>query len=622
MDALVVGAGVAGCTAARLLAEAGLDVVLAGSPGPPADRQLVHERTASMPGAAGVAEVVLSFGSEAPRRYADPGLAITSRVTLLAGLRAAARDAGVRLVTAEAERAGGEAPEIVLDATGAAHASGRTGHGVATTGTWRGCPVGHEVLVHLTQPAADDPRALPVVVRVVPVPGSTDLATVTLTVMRPVRPDLDTVVRVVREADPRLAGATPAGPLAEYPVNAAFAPESAVRGRTLVLGEAAGLVNPFTGDGISNAVRSAEIAAAAVTGHRGAPDRMADAYRAGLRSAFVGYFETARHAVRHYHLAWRILSSSARSDHPFFRQGHRVVLLGGPIAHRSLTTRHRLPETTRTYLAPFTLSCNEVIVRTVGAEWPFLAVHTLGGQGYRGVRPSTLLAGALMSGGDHPDVRHAPVAAAIELALLGAVAHTVPESEATPLRRGVDWRYASAVIAADYLLATATGLLTRHRPDLANAFAGWLGALVKSRAEDAVVALFEGVFEFPARMGAHLAGAADGTIGVLRRFGRSCGRLFLVTEDLGVLEGRRTRLDTTLASTLASGLSGIPARFGHGTEEEIRYRREPLIAELERARVMELAKATTLLEELPEPRAAEVLRQFAHALAEPVEAAR
>ncbi|HET6708959.1 hypothetical protein, partial [Amycolatopsis sp.] len=109
MDALVAGAGVAGCTAARLLAEAGLDVVLAGSPGPPADRQLVHERTASMPGAAGVAEVVLSFGSEAPRRYADPGLAITSRVTLLAGLRAAARDAGARLVTAEAELAGGDA---------------------------------------------------------------------------------------------------------------------------------------------------------------------------------------------------------------------------------------------------------------------------------------------------------------------------------------------------------------------------------------------------------------------------------------------------------------------------------------------------------------------------------
>jgi geranylgeranyl pyrophosphate synthase len=382
-------------------------------------------------------------------------------------------------------------------------------------------------------------------------------------------------------------------------------------------GEAAGLVNPFTGDGIANAIRSAQIAAAAVTGHRGDPARVADAYRTGLRSAFVGYFETARHAVRHYHLAWRILSSSARSEHPFFRQGHRVVLLGGAIAYQSVATRQRLPEAARAYLAPFTLSCNEVIVRTVGEEWPFLAIHTLGGRGYRGVRPATLFAGALMSGGDHPDVRHAPVAAAIELALLGAVAHTVPESEATPLRRGVDWRYASSVIATDYLLATATSVLTRQRPDLAAAFAGWVGDLVAARADGTVISLFESVFEFPARIAAHLADADDETIGVLRQFGRGCGRLFLLAEDLGVLSGRRTRLDTTLSGMLASGLSGIPARFGHATEEEIRYRRESFIVELELARATELAAAMSLLDELPEPRAATVLRHFARSLAEP-----
>jgi 2-polyprenyl-6-methoxyphenol hydroxylase-like FAD-dependent oxidoreductase/geranylgeranyl pyrophosphate synthase len=627
MDALVVGAGVAGCTAARLLAAAGMDTVLVERPGPVPEHHLAHERLDAVADSVDVTEVVLSFGVETPRRHTDPDLVISSRAALLGGLRAAAVAAGARLVPAEPARvdlsadlvlsalvAEQGAPEIVLDATGAAHAQG-TGQGFATTSTWRGCPVGNEVLVHLTQPAADDPRALPVVVRVVPI--ATDLATVTVTVMAPAEPSLDAVTAVVRSADPRLADAAPVGALSVHPVNAAFAPESAVRGHVLVLGEAAGLVNPFTGDGIANAIRSAEIAATAVTGHRGDSDRMSAAYRTGLRSAFVGYFETARHAVRHYHLAWRILSSSARSEHPFFRQGHRVVLLGGAIAYQSVATRQRLPEAARTYLAPFTLSCNEVIVRTVGEEWPFLAMHTLGGRGYRGVRPATLFAGALMSGGDHPDVGHAPVAAAIELALLGAVAHTVPETEATPLRRGVDWRYASAVIAADYLLATATSVLTRQRPDLAAAFAGWLGDLVAARADGTVISLFESVFEFPARIAAHLAGADDETIAVLRRFGRGCGRLFLLAEDLGVLSGRRTRLDTTLSGMLASGLSGIPARFGHADEEEIRYRRESLIVELELARATELASVVSLLDALPEPRSATVLRHFARSLAEP-----
>lgn len=630
MDVLVVGAGPAGCTAARLLAAAGLETVVVERPGPVADGYLVHEPVDTVDSTAAVTQVVLSFGIETPRRYTDSALVVTSRAALIADLRTAACAAGARMVSAAPTRVDSVTdpvlaelvtehgmPEIVLDATGAAHTSDGPGHGFATTGTWRGCPVGQEVLVHLTQPAADDPRALPVVVRVVPAPGAGDLATVTVTVMASSRPSRDAVVRAVQAADERLSGATPLGQLAVYPVNAAFAPESAVRGQVLVLGEAAGLVNPFTGDGVTNAVRSAEIAVAAIVDNQGDPERIAAAYRSGLRAAFVGYFETARHAVRHYHLAWRILSSSARSDHPFFRQGHRVVLLGGALAYQNVATRP--PDDVRLYLAPFTLSCNEVIVRTVGAEWPFLAMHTLSGRGSgsRAVRPATLFAGALMSGGEHPDVRFAPVAAAIELALLGAIAHTVPESEATPLRRGVDWRYASSVIAADYLLATATSVLTRTHPELAGAFAAWLGELVAARADGAAISMFERVFEFPVRIAGHLAGADDETVGVLRQFGRGCGRLFSLAEDLGVLTGRRTRLDTTLPGMLASGLSGIPARLGQATEDDIRYRRESLVVELELARMSELGTVTALLDNLAAPRAAAVLRHFARSLAEP-----
>ena len=295
------------------------------------------------------------------------------------------------------------------------------------------------------------------------------------------------------------------------------------------------------------------------------------------------------------------------------------MLVGGAIAYESVATRQRVPDATRAYMSPFTFSCNEVIVRTIGEEWPFLAMHSIGGQGrgYRGVRPAALLAGALMSSGRHPDVRYAPIGAAIELALLGAVAHTVPESEATPLRRGVDWRYASAVIAADYLLATATGLVTRHQVDLAGAFAGWLGSLVASRAGENTAALFEEVFEFPTRIGAHLAEADDHTIELLRLFGRSCGRLFLLTEDLGALSGRQTRLDTTLAGMLTSGLSGIPARSGLTTQDEIVSHRRPLIAELETARVAELATAESTANELADPNSRTVLTHFAQALAEP-----
>ena len=61
-----------------------------------------------------------------------------------------------------------------------------------------------------------------------------------------------------------LANATRSGPTRAYPLRTNFRREFAGRGRLLVLGEAAGLVNPITGEGIDYALESAEFAAAAI----------------------------------------------------------------------------------------------------------------------------------------------------------------------------------------------------------------------------------------------------------------------------------------------------------------------------------------------------------------------
>jgi hypothetical protein len=580
-----------------------------------ADHHVAVERSAA-PAATPVARLTLSFGGEPPRHFDNPGIVISPYRSMVAAMRDAAVAAGAVVVAAVPSDV---RPGVVLDATGAPTGHAGAGRGWAITGDWEGCVVEGDVLTHLTQPDAENPRAMPVVVRVVPIPDAVGRATVTVTTMSPRAFPQEQLTQVVRGAHPGLADAVAATPLTAYPVNAGFSPENATTNRALLLGEAAGLVNPFTGDGIANAIRSAEIAADAVTAHRGDPGRVADAYRAGLRSAFIGYFQSARHAIRHYHLAWRILSSSASSDHPFFRQSHRAVLLGGTMAHESLQARRDSADPLRLHLAPFTLACIEVAVRRIGDEWPLLAMHTLGGRDgvHRGIRPSALFAGALMSAGADPDVRLASVAAAIELALLGALAHSVPASEATFPRRGVDWRYASSVIAADYLLAAATDVLTTARPDLAGAFAAWLTSLVALRAEHRVEALFESFFEFPARMGAYLVGADDTTVSAMRQFGRGCGRLFLLAEDRALLTEQRGRLDTTLAGALAAGLTGLPARSGQQTESEIRYRRHALTDELDVTLTEELLAADEVLAGIAATRCRRVLGYFARSLAEP-----
>jgi 2-polyprenyl-6-methoxyphenol hydroxylase-like FAD-dependent oxidoreductase len=62
-----------------------------------------------------------------------------------------------------------------------------------------------------------------------------------------------------------LAGARQAGPLKGYPIRVDFLRARTFAERTLLVGEAAGLVNPLTGEGIDYALESGMIAARHIT---------------------------------------------------------------------------------------------------------------------------------------------------------------------------------------------------------------------------------------------------------------------------------------------------------------------------------------------------------------------
>ena len=86
-----------------------------------------------------------------------------------------------------------------------------------------------------------------------------------------------------------LAGARRSGPLRAYPLRTDFHRDFAGRDRLLVIGEAAGLVNPITGEGIDYALESAEFLAAAFERH--GPRRAASFDDAAARSLTEDYRE-------------------------------------------------------------------------------------------------------------------------------------------------------------------------------------------------------------------------------------------------------------------------------------------------------------------------------------------
>jgi len=106
-----------------------------------------------------------------------------------------------------------------------------------------------------------------------------------------------------------LARATRAGPLRAYPLRTDFHRDFAGRERLLVVGEAAGLVNPITGEGIDYALESAEFVAAAFARHwpqragsaldASVATRLTEDYRARLSRRFTRRFGLYRAVQRH-----------------------------------------------------------------------------------------------------------------------------------------------------------------------------------------------------------------------------------------------------------------------------------------------------------------------------------
>lgn len=112
-----------------------------------------------------------------------------------------------------------------------------------------------------------------------------------------------------------LGNATRSGPVRAYPLRTDFHRDFAGRDRLMVIGEAAGLVNPITGEGIDYALESAEFLASAFAGHwpltgvngarTAAPldaagaSRLTEDYRERLSRRFTRRFSLYRAVQRH-----------------------------------------------------------------------------------------------------------------------------------------------------------------------------------------------------------------------------------------------------------------------------------------------------------------------------------
>jgi menaquinone-9 beta-reductase len=661
-DVLIVGSGPAGAVTAIGLARRGMrvlvvdpdagldagsrDVLVTG----PALRGL-ELLNIPLPDPLRRADVVeLRFGAGPVREIPDSGAAVCDWRGFLRALRRAAAESGARFlagtVTSLGQDPGGYRAEIgraetVIIATHAVVAcgSGRGplapdgvthSAGMACAQRFTGTRLGGRVVFSLAEPSAipDDPPTCAWAL-----PGGDGIITVGAAKVGDggVRPAelLGTALGILG-ADARFTDLQPAGPLAGGPLDTGYAPARVRQAMCILAGDAAGLANPFTGEGLSYAVQSGLIAVRVIAANPSDPVAARRTYARRLAATFVGYFETARHAARRYHLAWRILAAGADSEHPFFAKGRRAILLPEGFGGLVVASRMEIARPDAVPLAAFLAACDEVAITVVRDEWPFLGRLAMAGEtlGHTSQRPAIAFFAALMAAGRKPDITRATLGAAIELALLGAIALLGPVPPAAT-SRGIDWALTSAVLAGDFLLAQASRLIARSAPGMSWSFGDWLAELTALRAARLsdppgvpAAALFGSLLEFPTRIGAQLGGGSPEIVRALRDFGQHCGYAFAHAEDILALRGGRTRLDTTLAVMLRGKFSGVPDYLdgmrvnGDRLASDSALRSRALDAAMAACRDAR-QRALGAIAIVPDP-AARILREFAETVAVPV----
>ncbi|MGR4880569.1 geranylgeranyl reductase family protein [Streptomyces sp. LARHCF249] len=341
---------------------------------------------------------------------------------------------------------------------------------------------------------------------------------------------------------------------APFPLD--FAPDRCVANGILLVGDAAGLVNPFTGEGISYALESGRTAAEVID--RGLicdpvrPDLLD--YALLLENSYSGWLTAGRRSAHRYQFVWRVLESTFDSERAPFALCRRAVLLpegtGELRAHRTIGDVAALLSPgldVRTDL----LGVGELMTSAVRGEWPFLARLATSGWGDPGVqlRPALLLLLATHFG--DPGTRcRIKLGAAIELSALAALAQLGVEDTPTPHS---GWGNRFAILVSDLLMAKSLHLAGDGGPEALELISRAVGKVCTGRirerrhafdagvSEDEHLSLVElqtaSSFELPCRLGAVVAGAEPPHVSALASYGRALGVTFRLTEDIRILTG-------------------------------------------------------------------------------------
>ncbi len=387
--------------------------------------------------------------------------------------------------------------------------------------------------------------------------------------------------------DPRFAHARLCGRWQGAPLRFDFAPERATAPGLALVGDAAGMISPFTGEGISYALGAGKLAAEVIDRQlRGANGDVPDLseYARTLQAHYTGHFEAGRHSARRYLLVWHVLESTFHNERPLFDLCRQAALfpegIGDSYTSSFLDDVGPLIERPGLPLRPDLLAVGELLIDTVRRDWPFLARLSAADQQDPGIpfRPALLLLlASYLARPKRPGI--ILVAAAVELGYLAALAQLSVEEEPVELTGGdgtrpANWGNMFALMVGNFLLIKAHELSARVGADVSRAIAEALARAAEGRVRelrnafnldlqeaehlDILTRKTATLFELPCRLGAVLSGASAAQAEALATYGRHVGLAFQLADDVLAATGRASRLGKATGADLREGVYSLP----------------------------------------------------------------